>query len=50
MAIISTGQITIIDLYDAPALNAWISASENTTQTYNNTTQEIGRASCRERV
>lgn len=39
MAIISTGQITIIDLYDAPALNAWIGASQNTAQTYNNTTQ-----------
>lgn len=39
MAIVSTGQITIIDLYDAPSLNAWISASQNTVQTYNNTTQ-----------
>lgn len=39
MAIISSGQITIIDLYDAPSLNAWISASQSTTQTYNNTTQ-----------
>ena len=39
MAIISSGQITIIDLYDAPSLNAWISASQPTTQTYNNTTQ-----------
>lgn len=38
MAIISSGQITIIDLYDAPSLNAWISASQPTTQTYNNTT------------
>lgn len=38
MATISSGQITIIDLYDAPALNAWISASQTTTQTYNNTT------------
>ena len=39
MAIISSGQITIIDLYDAPSLNAWISASQPTTQTYNNTTE-----------
>lgn len=39
MAIISSGQITIIDLYDAPSLNAWISATQTTAQTYNNTTQ-----------
>ena len=39
MATVSTGQITIIDLYDAPALNAWISASQTTTQTYNATTK-----------
>ena len=39
MAIISSGQITIIDLYDAPSLNAWIGASQTTAQTYNNTTQ-----------
>lgn len=38
MAVISSGQITIIDLYDAPALNAWISASQTTVQTYNNQT------------
>ena len=37
MAIVSTGQITITDLYDAPSLNAWVSASLATTQTYNNT-------------
>lgn len=37
MAVVSTGQITITDLYDAPSLNAWISASQTTTQTYNNT-------------
>ncbi len=37
MAIISTGQITIVDLYDAPVLNAWISASQTIAQTYNNT-------------
>ncbi|MGX6979045.1 hypothetical protein ACWN8V_07280 [Vagococcus elongatus] len=36
--VISTGQITIVDLYDAPALNAWISSSQTTRQTYNNTT------------
>ena len=39
MPVISSGQITIIDLYDAPSLNSWISASQNTVQTYNNTTQ-----------
>ena len=39
MPIISSGQITIVDLYDAPALNAWVSASQTTVQTYNNTTQ-----------
>lgn len=39
MGVISAGQITIIDLYDAPVLNAWISASQTTVQTYNNTTQ-----------
>lgn len=37
--IMSSGQITIIDLYDAPSLNAWIGASETTVQTYNNTTE-----------
>lgn len=35
--VVSTGQITIIDLYDAPSLNAWISSSQTTRQTYNNT-------------
>lgn len=39
MAVVSSGQITIIDLYDAPSLNSWISASQNTVQTYNNTLQ-----------
>lgn len=39
MAVISSGQITIIDMYDAPVLNAWISASQTISQTYNNTTQ-----------
>lgn len=38
MATISSGQITIIDLYDAPSINAWISAETTTAQTYNNTT------------
>jgi hypothetical protein len=38
MAVVSTGQITITDLYDATPLNAWISATQATTQTYNNTT------------
>ena len=38
---ISIGQITIIDLHDAPSLNAWISAEQPATQTYNNTTQHI---------
>lgn len=39
MAIISSGQITIIDLYDVPSLNAWISSGSTTAQTYNNTAQ-----------
>lgn len=39
MAVISAGQITIIDMWDAPALNAWISASQSVNQTYNNTAQ-----------
>lgn len=38
MAIISTGQITITDLYDAPSISAWVSASQTTVQTYINTT------------
>ena len=38
MAIISSGQITIIDLYDAPSLNAWISTSLGESQLYDNTT------------
>jgi hypothetical protein len=38
MATVSVGQITITDLYDAPAVSAWISASQTTAQTYNNTT------------
>lgn len=42
--ILSTGQITIIDLYDAPSLNAWISAASTTVQTYNNTTQSYSPA------
>lgn len=39
MPVVSSGQITIIDLYDAPSLNAWIGGTQNTTQTYNNTLQ-----------
>lgn len=39
MATVSTGQITIVDLHDAPGLNAWISASLTTVQTYNNQTK-----------
>ena len=35
---ISIGQITVVDLHDAPSLNAWISAQQPATQTYNNTT------------
>lgn len=35
--IMSTGMITIVDMHDAPALQAWISASQTTRQTYNNT-------------
>lgn len=38
MAIISSGQITIIDMYDAPSLNAWLSSSKGDSQLYNNTT------------
>jgi hypothetical protein len=33
------GQITITDMWDLPSLNAWIAASQPTTQTYNNTAQ-----------
>ena len=40
MTVISSGQITIVDLYDAPALNAWISSSATVTQTYNNQTKQ----------
>lgn len=38
MAVFASGQITITDLYDAPSVYSWISASQATTQTYNNTT------------
>lgn len=38
MAILSSGQITIIDMYDAPSLNAWISTSLGESQLYDNTT------------
>lgn len=37
--IISSGHITIIDLYDAVTLHAWIGASQTTVQTYNNTAE-----------
>ena len=37
MPILSTGQFTIVDLYDVPAINAWISSSLTSAQTYNNT-------------
>ena len=39
MPTMAIGQITITDMWDAPGLNAWISASQATSQTYNNTTQ-----------
>lgn len=37
MGIISSGQITITDLSDAPVLSAFITASQTTTQVYNQT-------------
>lgn len=37
MATISSGQITIIDLHDAPSISAWISSTQTTNQTYHNT-------------
>lgn len=37
MAIISSGQITIIDLYDAPSLNVWIGTSLGSSQVYDGT-------------
>ena len=36
MGIIAAGQITVVDLSDAPVLNAFITASGPTTQTYSN--------------
>lgn len=39
MAITATGQITITNLYDATPLNAYISANQATTQTYDTTAQ-----------
>ena len=39
MAIISSGQITLTDLSDAPILSAFITASANTTQVYDATAQ-----------
>lgn len=37
MAILATGQFTVVDLYDVPALNVWITGSQGASQTYNNT-------------
>ena len=37
MAIISSGQITIIDLYDAPSLNVWIGTSLGSSQVHDGT-------------
>ena len=37
MAIISSGQITMVDLSDAPVLSAFITANSATTQTYDTT-------------
>ena len=34
MGIIAAGQITVVDLSDAPVLNTFITASRPTTQTY----------------
>lgn len=39
MAIVSSGQITLTDLSDAPILSAFITASANTTQVYDATAQ-----------
>ena len=39
MPIMTVGQITITEIYDLPALNAYISASQPSAQTYNNTAQ-----------
>ena len=37
MGVVSVGNIAVIDLWDVPALNAWLSAGSTTVQTYNNT-------------
>ena len=37
MAILATGQFTVVDMYDVPALNVWITASQGASQIYNNT-------------
>ena len=37
MGIIAAGQITVVDLSDAPVLNAFITASRPTTQVYSQT-------------
>ena len=39
MAIITSGQITMVDLSDAPVLSAFITAGQATTQTYDATAQ-----------
>lgn len=39
MGIIAAGQITVVDLSDAPVLNAFITASRPTTQTYSKDTR-----------
>ena len=40
MGIIAAGQITVVDLSDAPVLNAFITASRPTTQTYSNDSRD----------
>lgn len=40
MAILARGSATVVDLHDAPVLQAVIGASKVVTQTYNNTTQK----------
>ena len=37
MGIIAAGQITVVDVSDAPVLNAFITASQPTTQVYSQT-------------
>ena len=40
MAVVSTGQITIIDIQDNVSLNAYITSGFRTTQVYNSDTDE----------